>query len=123
MVLVLCTFLNALLGWRLRSQFTEHVCAINPFSLPSDHLSQRHKVTPCRCSSKNKSLLCIRWYQAPVLARLEVGTAIKVTMALETSLWCSPDTPNTSDSETMIFFPLLMTFERQTIIFSVAGLK
>ena len=34
----------------------------------------------------------------------DTGVTIKVTIALETNFFSSPDTENTSDSETMIFF-------------------
>jgi hypothetical protein len=57
------------------------------------------------------------------LENFEAGTAIKVTMALETSCSRPPDIENTSDSETMIFLPLLITFERHTTASPAAGLK
>jgi len=51
------------------------------------------------------------------------GTAVMVSMALETSFSVPPDTENTSDSTTLIFLPLLMTFDRQIRSGPVAGLK
>jgi len=51
------------------------------------------------------------------------ATAIWVNIPLETSFSIPLETEKTSDSATLIFLPLFITFDRQIIRAPVAGLK